>query len=294
MEINECLACGKTKFSHVSDVKDHSISHENFKINECLNCGLRITQPMPPESKIGYYYKSEKYISHSDNKSGLINYLYHLVRNWMLAYKYRLCLSYGSGKTLLDVGSGTGYFPHFMKNKGFDVMGIEVDENARKFSQDKFGLDVRTPDDLLNKKIDKKFGFITLWHVLEHLYDPGRYLDVLLDTLEQEGTILIAVPNYGSFDGHYFQAFWAAYDVPRHLWHFTPLSMQKLVSKHGLKIVSKKAMPFDPFYNSLLSAGYRKESFPLWKGFWVGINSFITGAFQVDKASSIIYILKRI
>jgi 2-polyprenyl-3-methyl-5-hydroxy-6-metoxy-1,4-benzoquinol methylase len=291
--MKSCIACGHDQFKDVFDVKDHSISQEVFELTECRHCGLRMTSSAPSESEIGLYYKSENYISHSDNKSGIINGLYHSVRNWMLGYKYRMCKAISNHKTLLDVGSGTGYFPHYMKNKGFEVMGVEVDESARKFSLERFGLDIKTPEDLLNGRIEQKFGFITLWHVLEHLYHPAKYLEAMIGRLEDDGIILVAVPNYPSFDARFYKDYWAAYDVPRHLWHFTPFSMKNLLSRHGLEIIDLKHMPFDPFYNALLSSGYRKDRFPLISGFFVGLASFVTGLFNVRKASSVIYVLKR-
>lgn len=291
--MQKCIACGHDQFSKLFDIKDHSISHQMFKLAECRHCGLRVTLSAPAESEIGPYYKSENYISHSDNKSGIINKLYHAVRNWMLGYKFRLCKSKSNHKTLLDVGSGTGYFPHYMKNKGFEVMGVEVDENARKFSLERFGLNIKTPEDLLDGRIEQKFGLITLWHVLEHLYYPDKYIEAINQRLEDDGIILVAVPNYSSFDARFYKDYWAAYDVPRHLWHFTPLSMKYLMSRHGLEVIEKKHMPFDPIYNAMLSSGYRKDFFPLMYGFIIGLISFFTGVFNVGKASSVIYVIKR-
>lgn len=292
-DITNCIACGNNTFEDVFNVKDYSISQEIFHVKECSTCSLRVTSHPPSENECGTYYQGENYISHSDTQSGLINGVYHIVRKLMLGMKYRLCRSKSIPKTLLDVGSGTGYFPNYMKNKSFQVMGIEVDENARKYSQNKFDIEVNSPFDLLRGGIDKKFGYITLWHVLEHLYQPEKYMDVFKKQLEDKGQLIMAVPNYLSFDAQHYKSHWAAYDVPRHLWHFTPQAMRLFAERSGFRIVKTKSMPFDPFYNSMLSSKYRQDAFPIVWGFVIGLISFFMGIINVNKASSIIYVMQK-
>ncbi len=288
-----CAVCLGEGFVEVFKVKDHSISEEVFTIKECPNCGLRVTDDAPDEENCGRYYQSQSYISHSDSQEGIINKVYHLVRQVMLGVKARICSKKGVNPSLLDVGSGTGYFPHYMKKRGFEVMGIEVDENARKYSQNKFDIEVNTPEDLLSGKIEKKFGYITLWHVLEHLYGLDDFFEIFKKRLDDNGQLIIAVPNYLSYDAEKYKEYWAAYDVPRHLWHFTPQTIHVLADKYGFHIVKKKSMPFDPFYNSMLSSKYREDVFPLMTGFFIGFVALIKGWINVDKASSIIYILEK-
>lgn len=291
--VDSCVVCLTDDIQHFLTVKDHSISGENFQIAICNSCGFRFTQDPPTELECGAYYQSENYVSHSDTSTGLIHKIYHIVRNVMLGRKYKLIRSLGGNRSLLDLGSGTGYFPYYMQQKGYDVTGIEVDDKARKYSIDKFGLNVGTPQDLKSGNIGRSFGYITLWHVLEHLYDPDQYFRLFADLLEQEGHLIIAVPNHKSYDAKVYKDFWAAYDVPRHLWHFHPSTLEHLAVRNGFQVVDKKSMPFDPFYNSMLSEKYRNRSFGMIRALFVGTIALLRGWLDVDKASSVIYILRK-
>lgn len=293
IKIKECAACLSQNVKHVMAISDHSISKENFNISECGQCGFRYTQDPPAEDYCGRYYQSEDYISHSDTSTGLIFTVYHWVRNIMLGRKYKLIQSLNGPKTLLDVGSGTGYFPAFMKDKGYEVMGIEVDDHARNYSQEKFGLNVKSPSDLKDGNIRERFGYITLWHVLEHLYQPDDYMKHFANLLTTDGHLIIAIPNFHSYDAAYYQQFWAAYDVPRHLWHFHPKAFEVFANRNGFAIIRKESMPFDPFYNAMLSAKYKKSALGMVGGMWTGCLALLKGLFDVNKASSVIYVMKK-
>lgn len=294
MNVQVCAACLSHDVKKVMEVKDHSISKENFTISECNQCGFRFTQDPPTESDCGRYYQSEDYISHSDTSTGLIFKVYHWVRNIMLGKKFKLIQSLKGSKTLLDVGSGTGYFPAFMKERGYQVMGIEVDDQARKYSQQKFGLDVMPPAAMKDESIRQTFGFITLWHVLEHLYQADDYMQYFYNLLEQDGHLVIAIPNFHSYDATHYEQFWAAYDVPRHLWHFHPKAFEVFAHRNHFKIIKKEGMPFDPFYNSMLSAKYKQSSLGMIGGMWTGCIALLKGMSNVNKASSVIYVLQKI
>lgn len=292
--LKNCQVCNSSAIQAVTQIKDHSITKETFELHKCMECGFLFTQHAPEESESGRYYQSEDYISHSNTSKGLVSRLYHVVRDIMLGRKYKLVNSLGSNKNLLDVGSGTGYFLNFMKQKGYATFGIEIDEKAREFSKKQFGLDVNTPEYLKNGGITQKFGYITLWHVLEHLYDPNAYLKTFHSLLEHNGHLIIAVPNHACFEAKYYGTYWAAYDVPRHLWHFTPETLEKIAVKNNFKLVEKKMMPFDPFYNSLLSEKYKNSTLGLVQGFMIGFVSFLKGLINVNKSSSVIYVLKKV
>ncbi len=289
-----CPICESDQLKLKLELKDYSISQEAFEIVSCGKCDFHFTQNVPDEAHAGPYYHSEDYISHSDTQEGFINNVYHKVRNYMLKRKYKLVSRFSKGRKLLDVGAGTGYFASFMKGKGFDVKGVEIDPEARSYSIEKFGLDVVPPSDFIEGKMGGKFDTITLWHVLEHLYDLNGFMKNFHSHLEEDGTLVIAVPNFTSLDAGHYGKYWAAYDVPRHLWHFSPDSLDKLAKKHGFKVVQKNTMPFDPFYNSMLSEKLKKSSLQLFKGFFFGYFSFWWGIFNVDKSSSVIYVLKKV
>ena len=246
--------------------RDHLLSSEEFELWKCKSCGFIFTQHVPPPDEIGKYYRSQDYVSHSDTRQGLMNKVYHMARNIMLGRKFRMIDQVAQGKKMLDIGTGTAYFPAYMKGKGYRVAGVEIDNKAREFAKKEFGLTVYSPEQFLDNHINEKFDVITLWHVLEHLDDFNLYLKKMLEHLEEEGTLVIALPNCTSLDARFYKEFWAGYDVPRHLWHFTPSSFKMLAEKHGLVISKMKRLPLDPFYNSMLSEKYRGNKLYMFAG----------------------------
>lgn len=290
----ECLICGSSDFQTVFSVKDHSISQEIFEIVDCLSCGFRFTQNIPDQGSIGPYYQSEDYISHSDTKTGLINRLYHWGRSLMLQRKLHLIKKHAVLNKVLDVGSGTGYFLDFLQKNEYQAFGIEEDEGARAYAKKQFGVQVNAPEALLADQLDAPFGAITMWHVLEHVHKPDLYLQKFHRLLADQGVLLIAVPNHISHDGVHYQAYWAGYDVPRHLWHFSPKSMQALVERNGFQITEKIKMPLDPFYVSMLSERYQgKGFFGLLTAAFQGLKTHFKSLKNVDQASSLIYVIKK-
>jgi SAM-dependent methyltransferase len=293
LAIDKCPLCGGSDLKKKLDVVDFSITQESFEIKQCTSCDFVFTANPPKAEDIGAYYNSEAYISHSDNKRGLVNGLYHLVRYYMFFLKYNLIESLGGNKKILDMGSGTGYFLNYMKGNGYETQGIEISDSARKNSIENFGLQVVAPEGLLKGELKEKFGTVTLWHVLEHLYNPDEYMEAIKEQLTDDGTLIIAVPNHESFDGTAFEQHWAGYDVPRHLWHFSPVTLEKFAKKNGFKLLKTKMLPFDSFYVSILSGQYRNDMFHMIKGMLIGLSSYIGGLLNTKKASSVIYVLKK-
>lgn len=288
-----CIVCGNENLPTALELKDYSISKEDFSLAKCSNCQFVFTQDIPDETSIGPYYQSEAYISHSNTKKGLINSLYHIVRNWMLMSKRTLISRLSPNKRILDVGSGTGYFLDFMKKSDYEVLGVEVDEAARTFAADNFGLTIHSPSKLLSNGIEEKFGAITMWHVLEHVHDPDAYFQAYQNLLSENGILAIAVPNCDSYDAAHYKKHWAAYDVPRHLWHFTPPTIKKLAAKNGFDLIEKKRLPYDAFYCSLLSEKYKGNSLYFISGFLHGGISWLKSIFDIDKTSSLVYVFKK-
>lgn len=290
----ECFVCGQSNFKTLVEPKDHTVSKESFTVVECTNCQFRFTQDVPTEETIGPYYASESYISHSDTKKGLINRLYHFARNYMLNSKRNLLNKHiqGQEKKLLDIGAGTGYFLNTMKQSGWNVTGVEPDDQARAFSQKQFELDVY-PLDNLYEFTPQSFSMISMWHVLEHVHRLDDTLKQIYQLLNDDGTLVIAVPNSDCLDAQKYKEFWAGWDVPRHLYHFTPISMERLMANHQFKIIEKKLMPFDPFYISMLSEKYKNKGGGLVGGLITGLQSLIVSWSNTDKASSVIYVIKK-
>ena len=263
--IAECPACGGKELVDFAVVKDYSVSQEDFKLVKCTGCGLRITQDQPDMESIGPYYASEDYISHSDTKKGLVNALYHRVRKHMLQKKQNLVERFVKKGSLLDIGTGTGYFIDHMKQAGWNVLGLEPDAGAREYAKKEFGVEVHDIDQL-DSIGGNSYNVITMWHVMEHVHDLNSHVDHLQRILKDDGILIVAVPNPLSADANHYGKHWAAYDVPRHLWHFSPKSMETLLGRHGFEIVKMQGMPFDAYYVSLLSEKYKGSSLGLVRG----------------------------
>ena len=287
---NSCPICHSDQISLSLKAKDYTVSEESFEIWECSNCSVRFTQNIPIAQKIGAYYQSEEYISHSNTNKGLVNSLYQIVRKITLRQKKRLIVK-SSGKkqgSILDIGCGTGEFLATMKSAGWDTTGLEPDEGARLQAQQK-GLAVE-PSERLFDLASEQFDVITMWHVLEHVHQLHEYLDTIHRLLKKDGKLLIAVPNYLSKDATHYGEHWAAYDVPRHLYHFTPEAMKVLQASHGLHIFSVKALTFDGFYVSILSEKYKNRKVRILDGFLHGFSSWAQSLTKPGLSSAVLYI----
>ncbi|MCW3086718.1 MAG: SAM-dependent methyltransferase, partial [Sediminibacterium sp.] len=268
----QCPACGSPSIFPALSAKDHTVTQEVFEIWHCDECSLRFTQRVPNAAAIGPYYQSASYVSHSDTEKGLINRLYHLIRNHTLQVKRKL-LQEVTGKqtgTLLDIGAGTGAFVNTMQQAGWTVTGLEPDATARANAQNKYGL-VLQPAEALAGLQGAQFDAVTLWHVLEHVHELHGYFERLHQVIQPTGRVVIAVPNYTSYDAKVYREHWAAYDVPRHLYHFSPKSMELLAVAKGFHLESIRPMWFDSFYVSMLSEQYRNGSGNLIGAGWNGL-----------------------
>ncbi len=288
--LNNCPACGAVSWKQVFDVIDHSISNEQFRLYECDQCTLRITANAPGSEEIGRYYQSSAYISHSNTRKGLVNQLYQGVRKITLSQKNKLIRShYGEGiGNLLDFGSGAGAFVSYMQKNNWKVTGIEPAENARAIAKNEYGIELLDLAGFYTLPAGQ-FDVITLWHVLEHVHALNETIKQLRRLLKPTGRIYIAVPNYTSLDAAHFGRYWAAYDVPRHLYHFSPPAMRQLIDKNQLKVHAVKPMWFDSFYVSMLSTQYQGGRVDYINSLWQGVRSTIRTLQDKERASSLIY-----
>ncbi len=269
-------------------VKDFSVSGESFSL--LLNEEYQIlkTHPQPTLDKLGSYYEFEDYISHTDGKRTLFEKMYHFIKRKAIRDKVKLINSYQPLKgRILDIGAGTGDFLLECKNQNWDILGIEPNDKAKGIALGKgvkFG-------DTIEKLESNSFDVITMWHVLEHVPDVEHQVAELKRLLKPSGTIIIAVPNFKSYDANYYKEFWAAYDVPRHLWHFSKTAIEKLFDKQNMNLEDIKPMWFDSFYVSLLSEKYKSGKMNFISGFFIGLISNVSGFFKKE-FSSHIYVLK--
>ena len=291
---NSCPVCGANTISQVLSVKDFTASQEVFPILECAMCTLRFTQDVPAQEEISRYYRSDDYISHTNTSKGIINSLYQVVRKRTMTGKRKLVQQFTGiekGK-ILDVGSGIGTFAHEMQTAGWDVTGLEPDEGARSVAQKQYGLQLQGVESFYQFGAGT-FDAITLWHVLEHVHDLHPYVQQLKNIIKNTGKIFIAVPNYTSTDAAAYKEFWAAYDVPRHLYHFSPRAINVLMEKNGLNVEAYKPMWYDSFYISMLSSKYKSGRPHLLSSGWNGLRSNMSAWNDVKKCSSVIYVISK-
>ncbi|WP_293875416.1 class I SAM-dependent methyltransferase [Flavobacterium sp.] len=268
-------------------VKDYSVSKEIFELHHNPEYDLLITFPKPDLDKLSRYYESDDYISHTDGKRSLFEKIYHLIKSSALKSKVKLINAQASVGSLLDIGAGTGDFLVVAKKDGWQTTGIEPSEKARATAIRKGVYFAENLSDLENHSFD----IITMWHVLEHVPNLNDYLLELKRLLKPNGVIFIAVPNFKSFDATYYGKFWAAYDVPRHIWHFSKTAIQKLFTEKEMKLAEVLPMKFDSFYVSLLSEKYKTGNMNYLKAFFVGWKSNLS-AKRSKEFSSHIYIIK--
>lgn len=291
----QCPSCGSKAIAVKSLVKDFSVSGESFSLMTCENCKLTFTQDVPDESEIGLYYKTEQYISHSDTNRGIINKLYHIIR-WKTTRSKRNLVKKETGMEhgkLLDIGGGTGSFMRVMEDAGWNVVGIEPDESARKNALRINNIQLYAPDKMGNLE-DSSFDAITMWHVLEHVHGIKNQIRQIGRLLKKEGVLFIAVPNHNSWDARYYGVYWAAWDVPRHLYHFTPESMCYLWKENGFEVVGIKPMWYDSFYVSMLSEKHKRRRTQIFRPFCVGAWSNIKSLVNNEVCSSLIYIIRKV
>ncbi|HEX2920285.1 MAG TPA: class I SAM-dependent methyltransferase [Bacteroidales bacterium] len=289
-----CPFCSSSLLKEKFISTDNFVSKETFPIVRCEVCGFTFTQDHPSEKESGRYYESENYISHSNTSKGIINRLYFVARSYMLRRKAsHVTNSTGLRKgKLLDIGSGTGYFPAQMKKAGWEAEGIEINQKAREFSKKEFNLKVSEPSEIGSLETGS-YDCITLWHVLEHFHNPGEYMKEISRLLKPDGRCIIALPNSSSYDASHYKEYWAAWDVPRHLWHFTPSTVNSFLAQSGFEMLSIKSLPLDVFYISLLSEKYKQSGASFIKGILKGTVFFFKSAFFRKKSSSLVYILRK-
>jgi 2-polyprenyl-3-methyl-5-hydroxy-6-metoxy-1,4-benzoquinol methylase len=288
-----CPLCKSKDIASSLKCTDHLVSEEEFEIFKCSGCGFFFTQNYPEESKSVRYYESEEYISHSDSSKTVFDKMYQLARKIMLNRKKRIVKKVCGLSTgiILDIGSGTGHFLNSMKKAGWKTEGVEINIKAREYAGSIFNLDLLSPLEIQSLS-DQSFDCITLWHVLEHFHEPFKYFQEIKRLLKLSGAVIVALPNIDSYDSKFYGTGWAAYDVPRHIWHFNPAVFSLFANENGFCVSSHAYLPFDVFYISILSEKQRGARFPLVSGIIRGFIFSLYSYFMRSKSSSIVYVLR--
>lgn len=288
-----CPVCLSGNLQQCLTAKDYTATGEVFPIIHCHDCTARFTGVIPEPDQMGRYYHADSYISHTDTRKGLVHQLYHWVRGVTLKLKRKLVnrLAGTTQGTLLDVGCGTGAFAGTMQQAGWKVIAVEPEAQARKVALELHQIEA-LPAEALNT-LNISADVITLWHVLEHVHDVHEYMNHLHRLLSNNGVLLIAVPNYSSLDATHYEEYWAAWDVPRHLYHFSPASMRQLAAMHQFTVEQTLPMWFDSFYVSMLSEKYRGSRLGFLQGMFTGLRSNIHALRKRERCSSLIYVLRK-
>lgn len=288
-----CPVCGASAFVPALSARDQTVSREVFQLVDCTSCGNRITNPRPDQHSIGTYYNSPDYISHANSSESLQDGLYQLARKYALHTKYTLIRNVRKSGRLLDIGCGTGEFLGYMRSRGYLTQGVEVDPGARRQAVKNHALDVIPYMEAIPSQ--EQFQVVTMWHVLEHVSDPGRTLKKIYSLLSDGGFLVVAVPDRGSWDAAHYASDWAAYDVPRHLNHFRGADVQKLLHDHGFTTLRTAPMWMDAPYIAMLSQRYRgnRPLAALVAGAAIGLWSNAHAFFGSRPTSSTLYIAQK-
>lgn len=293
VQYNSCPLCSGIELNHYLTCTDHLVSRKEFELKRCQSCGFIFTSAPPGEKEIGSYYESDDYISHSDSGRTLIDKVYQAVRKIMLTLKRKMVIRNVQkpvGK-ILDFGCGTGHFLNEMKRSGWETTGVEVNKKARDHAVSRFGIEVLPPDSI-GTLPSGQYDCITLWHVLEHFHQPFEYFTEIRRLMKPAGAVMVALPNSDSFDALHYGKNWAAFDVPRHLWHFNPETFSLFAEKAGFRVTSIKILPFDVFYISILSEKQKGSTFPSIFGMAMGKMYFLLSLISRKRGSSVVYTLK--
>lgn len=291
-KLTACPLCGSKEEKLFLDGKDYFLTRERFSIVVCSICGFRFTNPRPTVESSERYYQSNEYLSHDTGTKGIMARLYGIARYFTLRSKYSIVQKFSPGNSILDIGCGTGEFLSFCQKKGFACLGVEPSEKARTYAKITYHLDVKE-NFLLRVENSKQFDCITLWHVLEHIHQLDETLEKIASLLANDGVVIIALPNSNSYDAGYYGIHWAAYDLPRHIYHFTRDSVHTLAEKYHFTCLNILPQKLDAFYISLLSEKYKTGSVRYLRAFLRGIISDYQARNPEKGYSSHIYILKR-
>ena len=290
VKLSQCPICGKSDFGFYLKTKDYFLTQEVFTLDKCNHCNFVFTNPIPGISELSKYYDSPDYLSHTADSFSFTGQVYKLFRNANIKNKFKIISNRAKGKSILDIGCGTGELLNYFQQKGWDVRGVEPNKSARYFASKNYNLDV-FDENKIDHYEKNSFDVISMWHVLEHVPDLNSRMNQLKNLIKNDGLIIIALPNLNSPDAVKYGSHWAGLDVPRHLYHFTEDTFQVLLKKHNMELIESLPMKFDAYYVSLLSEKYLGKKIPYLPAFMNGLQSNLL-AQKANNYSSMIFVVK--
>lgn len=291
VNINSCPVCGAESFSDYLELKDFFLTKETFKLQQCGSCGFVFTNPRPDDQSLPKYYDSPDYLSHHSHSFSFIHLVYQRLRKMNIKNKFTLVHRYASRGSLLDIGCGTGELLHYFQKKKWDVKGIEPSAQPREFAIKNYGLDIKDESGL-KELPENSFDVITMWHVLEHVAGLDERIIEIFKLLKTSGKVVIALPNLNSWDALHYGKYWAAYDVPRHLYHFSKRTIVPLLEKHQFHFLQSFPLKMDAYFISLLSEKYLSNRYPYLEAVRNGYQSN-AHARNSGEYSSMIYVFQK-
>lgn len=268
-------------------IKDHFLTNEEFTIVPTETAGVLKTVPQP--TNLHKYYNSKRYISHHQDDASIKTKIYKFFQKFNLRYKRNIVANYTPHEgVVLDYGCGSGEFLKYIESE-FTILGYEPSEAGVNSTINKTNATlIKTIDEIADNSIHT----ITMWHVLEHIADQEAILNKLYCKLNTGGHLIVAVPNYLSFDAQYYKEYWAAYDVPRHLYHFSNEGLRNTFNSVKWKFKKLQPLLLDALYISIISEQYKKSSLPWLKGSLVGSISNIK-ALKNNQFSSLVLVIEK-
>lgn len=311
METAPCPISGSTEFTVSLQVPDRfdPSGKEQWQL-VCSNAsGLVMLNPRPESSEIACHYHSGTYDPHlhTQNSSGLRDKLYLAARSLSLRSRASIILQ-GVTKPLqqlsiLEIGCSTGDLLHYFHQKKriptHNLAGVEPDTEAATHARKVSGVTV-CPSIYEESLSGKTFDRIVLWHTLEHIHAINETLEWTVKKLQPEGVVVIALPNPASSDAKHYRENWIAWDAPRHLFHFTPDTLKKLLEAHNLTVFRQLPYPPDALYNifhseKLLCKRHNLSFHPLRKvnALWRGVLGAVKGQIRPEEASSLVFFARK-
>lgn len=289
-----CPSCGHTHSTHRFHASDWLVSKKHFEIVDCSSCGLTFTKNVPGPDYIAPYYDSPEYLSHNDKPTSIFGKIYQIAKKINTTLKTKAIIGQLQHGNVLEIGLGTGDLLHRLQANGWNVTGTELSDHARAIAQAKLNVDLYATIAECNHIKESSQDRVIMMHVLEHVYNLHETIAFSHKVLKPNGLLIVAVPNLNSADSQHYQQHWAALDVPRHLYHFTPSSLKHILSIHRFEITRQTIMPFDPFFISLISENQIKSSklAPIYATLKATL-FILQSLFNTNKSSSIIYTIRK-